>query len=429
MDNSARALFRTVSYGSMISAFLDEATCEDDRIEGSKALINCFRSMADLSGRIMANSVLSRRKLFLKNVNFISKSTEKKLLKLPIFGSQLFNGQYFDTLHTSAENLRDARETKNVYNNAGSYNKIFNKSRDDRTPVNDFNRKRKGDYSDNSGHGAKVARTNTYSNKDNFRAGNFSRKGNFFRKGSGNPKHTMEAKHPAIESVHFCTNELNSTFKMVDKSNKYFQRNAFTGADNSVDFDHRCFRTRMGSSSRNLADIRNMAKVLPTKTFKLVGIEGCTDSSSRSCTDSERQEYFNKVGQYNSESYINKQGATHSPELCYLTWDLFQWCIQNNVTIHVGSTDRFSNKTFARSAFTNSQSNTNISSESRNIESCGKEIIKLRHKSNGFSEKYRNYGNCQEKHLLKQSIMQDSEYMTVGVKNTISIPLLQLYQK
>ncbi|XP_052098758.1 uncharacterized protein LOC127733435 [Mytilus californianus] len=131
MDNSARALFRAVSYGTMISAFLDEATCEDDRIEGRKALINCFRSMADLSGRIMANSVLSRRKLFLKNVDFICKSTEKKLLKLPVFGSQLFNGQYFDTLHTSAENLRDAKETQNVYINAGSYCKNFNKSRDD----------------------------------------------------------------------------------------------------------------------------------------------------------------------------------------------------------------------------------------------------------------------------------------------------------
>ncbi|CAG2244407.1 unnamed protein product [Mytilus edulis] len=168
--------------------FRHEATCEDDRIEGRKALINCFRSMADLSGRIMANSVLSRRKLFLKNVNFISKSTEKKLLKLPVFGSQLFNGKYFDTLHTSAENLRDARETQNVYNNTGSYSKNFNKSRDDRTPVNDFNRKRKGDYSENSESGAKVARTNTYSNKDNFRPGNFSRKGNFFRKAAGSPK-------------------------------------------------------------------------------------------------------------------------------------------------------------------------------------------------------------------------------------------------
>ncbi|CAG2200162.1 unnamed protein product [Mytilus edulis] len=182
MDNSARALVRAVSYGTMIYAFLDEATCEDDRIEGRKALINCFRSMADLSGRIMANSVLSRRKLFLKNVNFIT------------------------------ENLRDARETQNVYNNTGSYSKNFNKSRDDRTPVNDFNRKRKGDYSENSESGAKVARTNTYSNKDNFRPGNFSRKGNFFRKAAGSPK---EASKDSI--ARWIVNTVRYAYENADK--------------------------------------------------------------------------------------------------------------------------------------------------------------------------------------------------------------------
>lgn len=29
----------------------------------------------------------------------------------------------------------------------------------------------------------------------------------------------------------------------------------------------------------------------------------------------------------------NKQGRTHSPELCYLTWEFFQWCIQYKITI------------------------------------------------------------------------------------------------
>lgn len=112
IDNSATALFRAISCGTMIAAFLDEAECEDDKIEGRKALINCFRSMADLTARVMANSVLSRRKVFLKNVDFISKAAEKKLLKLPIFGSQLFNGQYFESLHTSAENYEMQEKLK-----------------------------------------------------------------------------------------------------------------------------------------------------------------------------------------------------------------------------------------------------------------------------------------------------------------------------
>lgn len=125
VDNSARTLFRAISYGTMVSTYLDKTECEDDRVEGLKTLINCFRSMSDLTDRIMANSVLSRRKVFLKNVDFISNATEKKLLKLPKCGGQLFNGQYSEALYTSAEKLRDARETKNVYNTSKGFDKNY----------------------------------------------------------------------------------------------------------------------------------------------------------------------------------------------------------------------------------------------------------------------------------------------------------------
>lgn len=191
IDNSARALFRAISYGTMIAAFLDEAECEDDKIEGRKALINCFRSMADLTARVMANSVLSRRKVFLKNVDFISKATEKKLLKLPIFGSQLFNGQYFESLHTSAENLRDARETQNVYNTSKGFNKNY-KGRDNRNST-EFGRKRKADVAETQ-KSAKISKLNdasftlTDQGKDTFRTGQESRRYPFSRKTFGGPK-------------------------------------------------------------------------------------------------------------------------------------------------------------------------------------------------------------------------------------------------
>ncbi|CAC5379780.1 unnamed protein product [Mytilus coruscus] len=60
----------------------------------------------------------------------------KSGLNIPPFHRKLDND--FRRMENSArapENLRDARETQNVYDNAGSYNKNFNKSRDDRTPV------------------------------------------------------------------------------------------------------------------------------------------------------------------------------------------------------------------------------------------------------------------------------------------------------
>ena len=52
--------------------------------------------------------------------------------------------------------------------------------------------------------------------------------------------------------------------------------------------------------------------------------------------------------------YINKQGLTRSPQLCYLTWGFLQWCIQHKVTlraVHLAGSknclaDALSRKTF-----------------------------------------------------------------------------------
>ncbi|CAC5423084.1 unnamed protein product [Mytilus coruscus] len=81
-----------------------EEESEDDRVEACSALVACFKSMADMTSRIIAHYV-----------DFSSKATSAKLLNLPLNGAQLFGGKYFDTLHSSAENIRDAKETQNVY--------------------------------------------------------------------------------------------------------------------------------------------------------------------------------------------------------------------------------------------------------------------------------------------------------------------------
>lgn len=187
IDNSARAMFRAISYGTMISAFLDEADCEDDRVVGRKALINCFRSMADLTGRIMANSVMCRRKVFLRNVDFISKATEQKLLRLPMLGNQLFNGQYFNTLHTSAENLRDARETQNVYSNT-SFDKSYKNKDDRKRKIDSLEQHSASKYAKTTPSAS--GNSNHFHKKDNFRfeSARQDKKDHFSRKQGGVPK-------------------------------------------------------------------------------------------------------------------------------------------------------------------------------------------------------------------------------------------------
>ncbi|VDI26145.1 Hypothetical predicted protein [Mytilus galloprovincialis] len=48
-------------------------------------------------------------------ITFRGKATSAKLLNLLLNDAQLFGGKYIDTLHSSAENIRDAKETQNVY--------------------------------------------------------------------------------------------------------------------------------------------------------------------------------------------------------------------------------------------------------------------------------------------------------------------------
>ena len=69
--------------------------------------------MIDLT-HIAVNSVKCRRILHIKEMSFKIKSTENKLKQLSTLGPNLFAGKFFDLLHDSAENIRDAKETQHL---------------------------------------------------------------------------------------------------------------------------------------------------------------------------------------------------------------------------------------------------------------------------------------------------------------------------
>ncbi|XP_055999313.1 uncharacterized protein LOC125658470 [Ostrea edulis] len=114
MDMSSRLLLRQISYGSLITTFLDRAVSDEDRQEAIQALSQLFHAMADVTSRVMLNSVTARRSLYLKDMAFKNKATENKLLRQSAIGPKLFGGKFFEVLHSSAENLRDAKETQHL---------------------------------------------------------------------------------------------------------------------------------------------------------------------------------------------------------------------------------------------------------------------------------------------------------------------------
>ncbi|XP_062618133.1 uncharacterized protein LOC134279736 [Saccostrea cucullata] len=114
LDMSSRLLLRQMSYGSLITTYLDKAVSDEDRQEAVQALSQLFQSMADVTARVMLNSVTMRRGLYLKDMAFKNKATENKLLCQSAIGPKLFGGKFFEVLHSSAENLRDAKETQHL---------------------------------------------------------------------------------------------------------------------------------------------------------------------------------------------------------------------------------------------------------------------------------------------------------------------------
>ena len=138
VDISTRLLLREISYGSMITSYLDKVTTEVDRTEALQALVQIFNSMADITSRIIVNTVGARRHLYLQDMAFKSKTTESKLQSLSTVGPELFHGKYFYVLHTSAENIRDAKETQHLSSTA---NDSFQNEKKRKLPDSDDNDK------------------------------------------------------------------------------------------------------------------------------------------------------------------------------------------------------------------------------------------------------------------------------------------------
>ena len=139
IDQAARLLMRELSYSSMIVSYLDVVGSQEAKTEGLQALMSVVLSMADVTSRIIVGSVAARRSIHIEDLAFKNKATENKLLMQPTLGNKLFCGNYFDILHSSAENLRDAKETQHLIKQVSN-----------RDASTESSNKRKGDHQNQS---------------------------------------------------------------------------------------------------------------------------------------------------------------------------------------------------------------------------------------------------------------------------------------
>ena len=114
IDSQSRLLLRQISHGVLLTSYIAKVNIDDDRLDALKALLQVFKAMSDVTARIAVNSVKCRRILHIKEMSFKNKSTENKFKQLSTLGPNLFAGKFFDLLHDSAENIRDAKETQHL---------------------------------------------------------------------------------------------------------------------------------------------------------------------------------------------------------------------------------------------------------------------------------------------------------------------------
>ncbi|XP_052680058.1 uncharacterized protein LOC128160759 [Crassostrea angulata] len=114
IDKGSRLLLRELTYASLITSYVDNVVSDEDKTEALQALMQVFKSMADVTSRILVGAVAARRAIHIEDLAFKNKATENKLLVQTTLNPKLFCGKYFDILHASAESMCDAKETQHL---------------------------------------------------------------------------------------------------------------------------------------------------------------------------------------------------------------------------------------------------------------------------------------------------------------------------
>lgn len=114
IDQGSRLLLRELTYASLITSYVDNVVSDEDKTEALQALMQVFKSMADVTSRMLVGAVAARRAIHIEDLAFKNKATENKLLVQTTLNPKLFCGKYFDILHASAESMRDAKETQHL---------------------------------------------------------------------------------------------------------------------------------------------------------------------------------------------------------------------------------------------------------------------------------------------------------------------------
>ncbi|CAC5397867.1 unnamed protein product [Mytilus coruscus] len=120
---------------------------------------------------------------------------------------------------------------------------------------------------------------------------------------------------------------------MVEKFSQHTERPIFAIAKNQCDHNDRCFNDRLWGSYGKTDFSGSLEFGTETFVHKLFGNESCNFDSSAFMKILKGKCVLIRSDNTSIVQYINRQGGTKSPNLCFLTWELWQIAIQNNIVL------------------------------------------------------------------------------------------------
>ena len=148
---------------------------------------------------------------------------------------------------------------------------------------------------------------------------------------------SLETSHSSLRSSGYDQQYDRIPFEMVAGHQSILSKNAHSPSRPQNIRLYGCHIIRMGSSSGTNESIISwslVGKPIPAP-YQHVGNNG-----HLICTDKDLKYIHHSCVMISSDnttvvSYINKQGGTHSPNLCEEVWKILQWCLKHHIVVRI----------------------------------------------------------------------------------------------
>ncbi|CAC5424318.1 unnamed protein product [Mytilus coruscus] len=323
-------MLRSVSYGSLIASYIDVAESEDDRVEACSALVACFKSMADMTSHFVSlptftgvkETVVPREGTKRSSILEEQSKADKTItVHSGIVKKSGFDNQCGKILFNSDSNNRISRSSDSLKRGSCfSVSREIQKYKSDDSNIPTFTNSR----------GTCNVET-TLSNGFMHRFGSMGPTAHETK--SALSSSLVETSATQFKSFDSIVSTSSGTSVLVAKPKNFFQGLLLEQESAQVTLVTDASQSGWGAHINNYQIAGIWPPQYKVKHINWLELKAVQLALQTFLIKVHYKSVLVRTDNATVVSYLNKQGGTRSPELCYLAWDLLQWCINHNVKI------------------------------------------------------------------------------------------------